>query len=110
MNNQKNILKNISTKHFVHISTIDVYDDKLEANEKSLVNVKKLDNYGYNRYQFEEFVKNNFNKYHIIRLPMLFGKGLKKNILYDLLNDQYGNINGASVLQWYSVKTFGKTL
>ena len=42
---------------------------------------------------------------------MLFGKGLKKNILYDLLNNQYlNNINRASILQWYSVKNIWKDI
>ena len=103
--NQKKLFKNIKVKHFVHISTIDVYSKKLNSNEQSSIDINKLDNYAYNRYQFEEFVKSNFDKYHIIRLPMLFGKRLKKNILHDLLNDRFiDNINKASIFQWYPIK------
>mgnify|MGYP005995040559 CR=1 FL=1 len=98
----KEILDTIKCNKFILISTIDVYDNiNGELNEDSNI----LGNnhiYGRNRYLFEEYIKKKFNNYHIIRLPGLFGKGLKKNIIYDLINNNNVNdINSNSEFQWY---------
>lgn len=37
---------------------------------------------------FEEFCEKQFSKCHVIRLPALFGLGIKKNYLYDMLNNR----------------------
>lgn len=79
-------LKNVEAKKIVVISTIDIYDTLGEVNEETLPDKHKQDSYGKNRYHFEKWVKNNFDDYLIIRLPALFGEGLKKNFIYDLLN------------------------
>lgn len=79
-------LKTIKTRIFVLISTIDIYPEFENINEDTLPNISKQDAYGKNRYYLENWVKNNFENYLIVRLPALFGKGLKKNFIYDLLN------------------------
>ena len=79
-------LKTIKTKMFILISTIDIYPEFENINEDTLPNISKQDAYGKNRYYLENWVKNNFENYLIVRLPALFGKGLKKNFIYDLLN------------------------
>ena len=85
-----NNLKTIKCKLFILISTIDVH---------------KNDDYGRNRKFFEDFVKKNFPIFLIFRLPAVFGKGFKKNILYDLLNDnQIYKINPEDKLQWFDVE------
>ena len=102
INNQKKLLKAIQVDKINFISTIDVFDKKNNVNEKFEIDPRKLDNYSKNRYDFEQFIKNQFNNYFIIRLPMLFGQGLKKNVLYDLQNNQFlQNINQNSFFQWY---------
>ena len=68
----------MSAKHFVLISTIDVYCNKIGVDEDSKININKLDHYGYNRHDFEQFVISLFRRSYIIRLPMLFGHGLKR--------------------------------
>ena len=35
--------------------------------------------YGRNRLYLENYIRNNYHDYLIVRLPGLFGKGLKKN-------------------------------
>ena len=55
-------------------------------NERTIINPKKNDDYGRNRYYVEKFVNSHFANCTIIRLPSLFGKGLKKNFIYDLLH------------------------
>lgn len=79
-------LKTINAKMFVLISTIDIYPEFENINEDSIPNVEKQDAYGKNRFYLENWVKENFKNYLIVRLPALFGKGLKKNFIYDLLN------------------------
>jgi hypothetical protein len=45
-----------------------------------------------------------FQSYIIIRLPALFGDGLKKNALYDLLNNnEPEKIIGENEYQWYNI-------
>ena len=99
----KLILNTINVNKIILISTIDVYEkvDK-EFNEDSLINFNENHTYGKNRFLFENYVKNNFDDYHIIRLPGLFGKGLKKNIIYDLINNNnIEQIPYNSEFQWY---------
>lgn len=101
--NIKNILKTIKVNKIILISTIDVYENvELGNNEDYDCDYVINHPYGRNRYRFEYFIKTNFTDYHIIRLPALFGKGLKKNIIFDLINDnQIQNIPVNSSFQWY---------
>jgi sugar phosphate isomerase/epimerase len=101
----KEILKTIKVNRIVLISTIDVYEDV----DRGYTEDYDCDwvinhHYGRNRYMFEYFVKNNFENYNIIRLPALFGKGLKKNVIYDLMNNnQIDKIPINSLFQWYDL-------
>jgi sugar phosphate isomerase/epimerase len=105
INNIKSILKTIQVKKIILISTIDVYEYvDLKLNEDYDCDSINNHHYGANRYLFEDFVKKQFNNYHIIRLPALFGKGLKKNIIYDLINkNQIENISKDCFFQWYDL-------
>jgi hypothetical protein len=100
------IVSKKSYKKVVLISTIDVYcDSPLMIDESYSVNVKNL-SYGTNRYFFEMLVENllNFEDLKIFRLPALYNKHIKKNILYDLINNNNVNqINTNSSFQWYNL-------
>jgi sugar phosphate isomerase/epimerase len=102
----KNIFKTISARKVILISTIDVYNNiNNKSNEKTTILCEENNTYGKNRFLFEEFIKTTFNNYHIIRLPALFGRGLKKNIIYDLINDNgVSNIPINSAFQWYNLE------
>ena len=79
-------IHNIKFKKFICISTIDVYPDKtsiMKTKEDTIIDVKKLNTYGYHKYCAEEYVKQFCNDYLIFRLSGLVGKGLKKNVVYD---------------------------
>lgn len=101
------ILKTVKSKFTVLISTIDVYSIKnnlADENYNIEDDIKKniCDTYGKNRFVFEKFIMENFDNYMIVRLPGVFGNYLKKNILYDLLNNNNINqINKNSSFQWY---------
>lgn len=107
LENIQSILQTIKANKFVLISTIDVYEyvDNFTLNEDYDCDWINNHAYGRNRYLFELFVKKQFaNDYHIVRLPALFGKGLKKNVIYDLIhNNQVENISALTKFQWYDL-------
>lgn len=101
------LIKNIDVKKIILISTIDVYcESNLFSNEDTIPTIKTL-NYGTNRYLFEKLINETFKntEIKIFRLGGLFGKFIKKNIIYDLLNNNsIENININSSYQWYDLK------
>lgn len=77
-------IKKIGAKKTVLISTVDVYRDtvgKTEADRPDAVRP-----YGANRALLEKLVAENIKDYHIVRLPGLYGKNIKKNFIYDFIN------------------------
>ena len=79
-------LKSVRARKFILISSIAVlpdfhngYDEKTKSFQTSIP-------YGRNRRELENFVEGHFQKSLILRLPALFGFGLKKNLIFDLLN------------------------
>ena len=81
-----NNIKNINPKKIVLISTIDVYNNPDCVDEDTKIEEEKLEPYGKNRYYLEKWVKSNYKNYLIIHLPALYGKNLKKNFIYDIIN------------------------
>lgn len=79
-------IQKINPKKLVLISTIDVFDKTENVTEDYEINTKKLMPYGKHRKYLEDWVIANIKDYHIVRLPALFGKNLKKNFIYDILN------------------------
>lgn len=79
-------LRSVKAEKFVLISTVDVYSNPVNVNEDSIINPEITEPYGRHRFYLEQFVTENFDNYLIIRLPGLFGKGLKKNFIYDLIH------------------------
>lgn len=109
LNNILDIIDILSTKTFRNIvlySTIDVYENSVEHSNEDTVPTLPTLSYGSNRYLFELLVQNNlkYSKLVILRLPALFGKHIKKNVLYDLLNNnQVEKIQSKSTFQWYNL-------
>ena len=112
INEIKTILRKIKVKRLILISTIDVYEySNSEKDEDYDCDWIINHHYGRNRYLFEKFIEETFDVYHIIRLPALFGKGLKKNIIYDLLNNnQVEKIPINSSFQWYDLNWIGNDI
>ena len=82
---EKNIMR-IDPKKLVLISTIDVFKAPRNVDENSVIDTENLHPYGYNRYQLEIWVRENYPDSLIIRLPGLFGQNIKKNFIYDYIN------------------------
>ena len=86
-------------KKIVLISTIAVYDNPAD------------NTYGQNRLYLETYIKNKFSNVTIIRLPALFGKGLKKNAIYDMINNKYDYLpNLKSKFQYYYLNNLWKDI
>ena len=108
--NMMSIVKILSNKQFRTIilySTIDVYQEvPIGSNEETIPPIYDL-NYGSIRYMFELFIRQLVKHQHlvIIRLPALFGKNIKKNIIYDLIHsNQVEKIKYNSSYQWYNLE------
>lgn len=97
-------LKTIKTKQFVLISTVGVYKAPNGADEDAELETEGLPPYGANRIVLENFVRDNFEQSLIVRLPGLFGDGLKKNVIFDLLNNNMvEKIHSQGVYQYYNL-------
>lgn len=78
-------IKKINPKKLVLISTIDVYENPIDVDEEENI-VPSSEGYGRNRLYLENWVKDNIEDYHIVRLPALFGQNIKKNFIYDIIH------------------------
>jgi nucleoside-diphosphate-sugar epimerase len=81
-------IQNINPKKLVLISTVDVIPSPQNKNvyEDTLYETDRLTPYGQNRLYLENEVRKLCPMALVIRLPALFGEGLKKNFIYDLIN------------------------
>lgn len=100
-----NSLRQVNASKFVLISTVDVYSSPFNVDEDTKINLFNNHPYGVNRRLLELFIEDNFEDHSIIRLPGLFGNGLKKNVIYDFINNnQIDKINSESQFQFYYLK------
>jgi hypothetical protein len=106
-------LKTIKCKAFVLISTVDVFKTPINVDEDTEVNESGLHAYGLHRRILEKFVAANFENHLIVRLPGLVGPGLRKNVIFDFLNDNnLQAIDSRGIFQfypmpnlWYDIQT-----
>jgi hypothetical protein len=97
-------LQHAQAREVVLISTVDVFRSSIGADEQRPVSLDGLCAYGTHRYELEQFVTSRFASL-IVRLPGLFGQGLKKNIIYDFLHgNQTDRIHRASIFQFYDLQ------
>lgn len=105
-------LKSVHTKHFVLISTVDVYPNPNGANEDYPIKSADLKQaYGLNRFKMENFIRKHFPKVTVLRLPQTYGAGLKKNFVYDLIHDNALDFTHKdSLLQLYNLDNLWKDI
>jgi hypothetical protein len=95
-------LRTVRAREFILISTVDVYGDPVGVDEDSPA--VEATPYGAHRHELEKFIQRRFEAL-VVRLPALFGPGLKKNIVYDFLhNNQTHKIDSRGVFQFYSLE------
>ena len=77
-------IRRIAPENLVLISSIAVYGDSRGKYEEDEPDMEGLPAYGRNRLQLEKWVREDFPDALIVRLPALYGVGLKKNFLFDM--------------------------
>jgi nucleoside-diphosphate-sugar epimerase len=106
----KRQLKTITTDKFILISTVDVYPRPIDVDENSSIRLSECQPYGKHRLELEQFIAAEFDAL-IVRLPGLFGEGLKKNIIFDFLNNNnIEKINPENIFQFYDLKYLTKDI
>lgn len=97
------VLGETKARRFILISTIDVYPHPRAVDERTEIDGSGAP-YGRHRLRLERFVRERFAGAIVLRLPGLFGEGLKKNAIFDLIHDhQIERIDGRGVFQFYDV-------
>lgn len=95
-------LRTIKCKTFILIGTVDVFKEPTGVDESTPVEESGLHAYGLHRRLLEKFVEQHFSNYLIVRLPGLVGPGLRKNVIFDFLNNNNLHaVESRGVFQFY---------
>jgi len=98
-------LESVTADRFVLISTVDVYPRPIDVDEDTRIDTAEAQPYGRHRLELEQFVRERFCDFLIVRLPGLFGPGLKKNVIYDFIhNNEVLKIHQDGVFQFYDLR------
>lgn len=98
------LLRSFRADRVTLVSTVDVYGTPRAVDEETTIATDGLHAYGANRFRLEQAVATVHPRSLVVRLPALFGPGLKKNVVYDLLHDnQLEKIQPASSFQYYDL-------
>lgn len=96
-------LAKTTAAYVVLVSTVDVYPAPVGVDEDSWIDIDACAPYGGHRLALEHFVATRFETL-VMRLPGLFGPGLKKNVIYDFLHaNMLDRIHPDSRFQFYDV-------
>ena len=97
------VLDTVRIGHLVLISTVDVYPTPADVDEAAAIDYTATHAYGRHRRELEIFCQDRFAT-TIVRLPGLFGPGLRKNAIFDLLHDhEVERIHPDSAFQFYEL-------
>ena len=98
-------LSEVKADRFTLISTIDVYPAPLNVDEDTAIDREGHHAYGLHRLIVEERIRQLFPRVVILRLPGLFGPGLRKNVIYDMITDNnLDKVHSAGVFQYYDLR------
>ena len=104
-------LDHVRAERLVLISTIDVVPERAGADESYDCHGRDNHAYGRNRLWLEDELAARFPATSIIRLPGLFGPGLQKNVIFDLLTGNLlERINPQSSFQYYDLATLWRDI
>lgn len=79
-------LSKVHADRFILISSIAVLSDFDGQHTENTKEFQEKLAYGRHRRELEAYIEDNFANSLVVRLPALFGKGLRKNFLFDLMN------------------------
>jgi hypothetical protein len=95
-------LEGVTAQRFVLISSIDVYRNPSGQTERDVPETDGLHPYGLHRLKLESIIRDRFPVCNVVRLPALFGTGLRKNAIYDMMNlNQPEKVIPNASFQWY---------
>jgi NAD dependent epimerase/dehydratase family len=98
------ILATVDIGRLVLVSTVCIYPGDTTPDETTALSEDNLTPYGANRLHMERVLAQRFPTL-ALRLPQLYGGGLKKGIVYDLLNDYRTEfIRPEGCFQYYDVR------
>lgn len=96
-------IKKAKIRKLILISTVGVYKHPINVDEDTKIETVGLLPYGVNRFYLENYCRESFDT-TIIRLPGLYGDGIKKNVIFDLLhNNELDKIHKDGVYQYYNL-------
>ena len=96
-------------KFLILISSVDVYPRPVAVDEDEFI-VPGDSAYGRHRLLLEKYLQDHFDTL-IIRLPGLFGDGLKKNIIYDFLHGKrVDQVHADASFQFYGLDTLWRDI
>ena len=97
-------VKTVRADVVVIASTVDVYPTPVNVDEDTPIDASAQQPYGLNRLELERRAAAHFPRVLAVRLPGLFGPGLKKNAVYDLLHgNETHKIHAKGVFQFYNL-------
>ena len=100
------LLSEVYAAKLVLISTVCIYPGGTSPDESTPLSADGLTPYGANRLHMEQTLCERFDTL-TLRLPQLYGAGLKKGIVYDLLNDyRIEFIRPEGRCQYYDLRLF----
>jgi len=79
-------LEGVRARQFILISSIAVLADFAGGDDEETSAFQQALAYGRNRRRLEAFCETHFARCLVVRLPALYGTGLRKNFIFDLLN------------------------
>lgn len=79
-------MSKVNAQRFILISSIAVLADFAGGDDETTRAFQEDLAYGRHRRELEAFVETHFTEHLIVRLPALFGRGLRKNFVFDLMN------------------------
>jgi len=90
-------LKQIESKRIIHISTVDVHNS-----ESSM--------YGQQKIFVESRIRRMYPSFSILRLSALVGEGLKKNVVFDIVNEKPLFVTRTSTYCFISTKVIAELI
>lgn len=104
-------LQDVKAERVTLISTIDVYPTPRGVDEDSAIDLEGHHAYGTNRLRVEAWFRERFPELLILRLPGLFGPGIKKNVIFDLIhNNNLDKVHPDGVFQYYDLRNLADDL
>lgn len=105
------VLTTVKAERFTLISSIDVYPIPRDVDENSVIEKNGHHAYGLHRLLVEEWIRDRLEKVCVLRLPGLFGPGLKKNVIYDMVHDNnLEKVHPDGVFQYYDTRQLARDM